>query len=201
MISQTSYGTPTETPGLTKESANGLRSNYRDELTRAMTLLAQDERTIFLGQSVGYPGNARFDTLEGVPMEKRIELPVAEEMQMGMSIGLSLQGFIPVSIFPRFDFLLCAMNQLVNHLDRCEEMTNGEFKPKVIIRTCVGATYPLNPGTQHIQDYTLNMMGILNNTHVVDLYLKKDIVPTYTEALNSERSTLIVERAELYGMV
>ena len=166
-----------------------------------MTLLGQDERTIFLGQSVGYPGNALFETLVGVSLDKRIELPVAEELQMGMSIGLSLQGFIPVSIFPRFDFLLCAMNQLVNHLDRCEEMTNGEFKPKVIIRTAVGATEPLNPGVQHCQDYFVVMSCILKKVKVVKLISPSDVVLTYREALEREGSTLIVEMSECYGMV
>ena len=47
-----------------------------------------------------------------------IELPVAEEMQMGMSFGMSLDGTIPISIYPRWNFLLCAINQLVNHLDK-----------------------------------------------------------------------------------
>ena len=117
--------------------------NYKECLTEAMTLLAQDERTIFLGQSVAYPGSALFLTLEGVPCHKKIELPVAEEMQMGMSIGLSLMGYIPISIYPRFDFLLLATSQLANHLDKCAEMTHEEFKPKVIIRTCVGSTSPL----------------------------------------------------------
>jgi hypothetical protein len=49
-------------------------------------------------------------TLTEVPRERLIELPVAEEMQMGMTLGMALAGFVPVSIYPRWNFLLLAMN-------------------------------------------------------------------------------------------
>ena len=38
---------------------------------------------------------------------------------MGISTGLTGNGYIPVSCYPRFDFLILAMNQLINHLIRC----------------------------------------------------------------------------------
>ena len=72
-------------------------------------------------------------------------MQVAEDMKMGISIGMALDGLIPISIYPRVDFLLCAINQLVNHLDLIEEMSNGEFIPGIIIRTQIGNTKPLYP--------------------------------------------------------
>src|SRR3990167_2615631 len=123
--------------------------SYKSELTKAMAMLVEDKRTLFLGQSVVYPGQAMFSTLENVPMSRRIEMPIAEDMQMGISIGLSLMGYIPISLYTRMDFLLLAMNQLVNHLDKIEVMSCGEFIPKVIIRTMVGSKKPLDGGLQH----------------------------------------------------
>ena len=99
-----------------------------------MDLLAKDSRTIFLGQAVEYPGTAMHKNLTNVSSEKLYELPVAEEMQMGITIGLALNGNIPISIYPRWNFLLLAMNQLVNHLDRMPHISNGGYKPKVIVR-------------------------------------------------------------------
>jgi len=96
---------------------------YKGELTRSMEFLAQDERTIFLGQSVKYSGNAIFNTLESIDDSKKIETPVFEDVQMGLSIGLALNGFVSISCYPRFDFLLLACNQLVNHLDKIEYMS------------------------------------------------------------------------------
>ena len=130
-----------------------------------MTWLGQQERTIFLGQSVVYPGNAIFKTLSGVPDSKKIEMPVAEDMQMGLSTGLSLEGFIPVSIFPRMDFLLLAINQLTNHLDKIQDMS--PFRPHVIIRTSIGATKPFYPGLQHCGYYTDAFRALVSNVKVV----------------------------------
>ena len=59
-----------------------------------------------------------FLTLLKMLMIKKIELPVFEDVQMGLSTGLALQGFIPITCYPRFDFLILAMNQLVNHLTK-----------------------------------------------------------------------------------
>jgi pyruvate/2-oxoglutarate/acetoin dehydrogenase E1 component len=90
-----------------------------------MNYLAKKKDTIFLGQSVKYSGNAIFNTLVGVPNHKKIELPVFEDTQMGMSIGLALQGFVPITCYPRFDFLILAFNQLVNHLDKIRKMSTS----------------------------------------------------------------------------
>ena len=96
---------------------------YKDELIRSMNLLADDPKIIFIGQSVTYSGNAIFNTLEQIDNNRKIEMPVFEDVQMGMSMGLALNGFIPVTCFPRFDFLICATNQLINHIDKINFMS------------------------------------------------------------------------------
>ena len=167
---------------------------YKDEIIEAMNLLAQDDRVIFIGQNVIYSGAiAIHETLKHVPLSKRIEVPVFEDTQLGLSIGLSLEGYIPVSIFPRVDFLIIAANQLVNHLDKIEGMSCGRFKPKVIIRCCVGSTHPLNPGPQHCQDHTLALEALLTNVDVVKLVEADTIVPAYKRALESNKSTILIE--------
>ena len=118
-----------------------MKLKYKSELIRSMNMLGRNKKTIFLGQSVKYSGNAIFNTLKGVPNKKKIELPVFEDVQMGMSIGLALDGYIPISCYPRFDFLVLAFNQMVNHLDKIKKMSNEQFKPKIIIRTSIGSRY------------------------------------------------------------
>jgi hypothetical protein len=93
-----------------------------------------------------------------------------------MSIGLSLGGMVPISMFPRFDFLICAMNQLVNHLDKFHLMSCGKILPKVIIKTLVGSTWPLHPGFQHCGDYTQGLRSMLNNVEIIKL--TTDIIST-----------------------
>lgn len=158
-----------------------------------MNFLAQDPKTIFLGQGVKYPGHVMFETLKDISDEQKLELPVIEDSQLGFSIGLSLMGFIPVSIYPRMDFLILAMNQLINHLDKIEEMSCGQYKPKVIIRTMVGSKVPLFPGLQHCQDHTEMLKACLHNIKVIKLTRIEEIYPTYLEALTLKQSIIVVE--------
>lgn len=174
--------------------------NYCESLTSAMTWLGQQPATVFLGQSVVYKGNAMFNTLSGVPMEKRLELPVAEEMQMGISLGLALTGKVVISIYPRFDFLLLAMNQLVNHVDKLEEFTHDQYHTKVIIRVGVGAITPMYPGVQHCGDYTEGFSRILRMP-VIRLESPTDVQLAYQVAYRGKGSFLMVENMEKYGMV
>ncbi|SVE31243.1 uncharacterized protein METZ01_LOCUS484097, partial [marine metagenome] len=79
---------------------------YFDELKRSMNYLASKQDTVFVGQAVEYPGTAMTNTLCDVDREKLIEFPVTEEFQVGSSIGLAMNGFVPISIFPRWNFLI-----------------------------------------------------------------------------------------------
>ncbi|KKL85406.1 hypothetical protein LCGC14_1955060 [marine sediment metagenome] len=177
-------------------------SEYFDEIVRGTKYWAANQSVMFLGQSIAYKGNVLFNTLEAadVPMDKRLELPVIEEVQMGMSTGLALEGFVPVSLYPRFDFLLCALNQLITHLDKLLLMSSGSIKPKVIIKTLVGSTCPLHPGFQHCGDYTEGLISMLNNVEVIKLDSAMDVFPAYVRALdrNDGKSTLIIELADLH---
>ena len=172
--------------------------NYFDEIKRSMEYIAQDERSVFLGQCVGYPGNILYKTVCDIDASKRIEVPVMEDCQMGMSIGLALNGLIPVTIYPRWDFLILATNHLVNHLNKFSKMTNDRVNPKIIVRVCVGSTKPLYPGPQHCSDYTEIYEKMLENVNVVKLERSGQVFDAYKNALVSDRSTILVELADLY---
>jgi len=161
-----------------------------------MDLLAADPRTVFLGQAIAYPGTAQSGTLKNVPAERKLELPVAEDMQMGLSIGLALAGRIPVTLYPRWNFLLLAANQLVNHLDKLPLISG--WKPKAIVRVGVGADRPMHPGHQHLGDYTTAFEAMLETIAIVRLNHASKVVPEYRKALAREGSTILVEYSALY---
>jgi len=165
------------------------------ELNKAMRWLAGKPSTLFVGQAVVYPGQAAFKTFEGVPMDQRIEMPVAEDFQMGFCTGLSLQGYVPIAFYPRWDFLLIAANQLVNHLDK---LPYFGWRPKVIIRVGVGTTSPLDPGPQHCQDHSDAFSDMLDTVSVVRIESAADVMPAYRDAYESKYSTIVVEPMSLY---
>ncbi|MCR4308106.1 MAG: hypothetical protein NUV80_06115 [Candidatus Berkelbacteria bacterium] len=164
---------------------------FKQSVIDAMTMLAQHPKTVFVGQSVKYDGQAQFDTFSGVPMDKRIEMPVAEDFQLGFCTGLSLQGYLPICFYPRMDFLLLATNQLVNHLDKILMMS--EYRPKVIIRTTVGQTKPLNAGLQHTQNHVKAFNEMLNTISLFEVKTPQEVMDAYYFAIGSQASTLIVE--------
>jgi pyruvate/2-oxoglutarate/acetoin dehydrogenase E1 component len=182
-------------------SSEVMTMKYFDELKRSMEFLAADPRTVFLGQAVAMPGTAMSNTLKGIDPKRLIELPVAEEMQMGMTTGLALAGAVPVSLFPRWNFLLCAMSQLVNHLDKLQAMSNGGYRAKAIVRTGIGSERPLHPQQQHVGDYTEALRSMCTTIEIIRLDEPEDIFPAYERALlrDDGRSTLIVEYGDYYG--
>lgn len=176
-------------------------SGYFDELVRSMNYLASQEKSIFLGQAVAVPGTAMRNTLSSIPNSKLLEVPVEEEFQMGISIGLALQGWLPISIFPRWNFLLLAANQIINHLDKLSELTGQKAPPKVIIRTGIGSINPLHPGPQHTGDFTEAFQLMCKNMDVVRLDDASEIFPAYRKACEREDgiSSLIIEWSDKYN--
>ncbi len=174
---------------------------YFDELKRSMNYLSTHEKTIFIGQAVVYEGTAMSNTLKDISANKLREMPVTEELQMGVSTGLALDGWIPISIYPRWNFLLLAINQLVNHLDRLPKISNNGYKPKVIIRTSIGSERPLHPQYQHVGDFTDGFRKILDNIDVIRLEEPEDIFPAYKKALERTdgRQTILVEYGDYYN--
>jgi pyruvate/2-oxoglutarate/acetoin dehydrogenase E1 component len=174
---------------------------YKEELIRAMYWLSRKKNTLFLGQATLYSGHSISGTLKSVYKDKLIELPVMEETQMGISTGLALEGYVPITIYPRFNFLILAMNQLVNHLDKMREMSKKKMSPRVIIRTAVGARKPLDGGPQHTQDFTEGISKMLTDVEVVVLNEPEEIFPTFKNAYEREdsKSTLVIEWGDYYS--
>lgn len=170
--------------------------SYFDELCKAMELLAQHPRSVFMGQAVACEGTGMSKTLADIDKRKLVELPVFEDCQMGMAIGASLNGDLPICIYPRWNFLLLATSQLVLHLDKLP--IYSDYRPKVIIRTAVATPHPLDPGPQHLGSFTEAFRLMLNTVNVVTLWRSDLIVPYYRDALEREGSTLLVEYTAKY---
>jgi pyruvate/2-oxoglutarate/acetoin dehydrogenase E1 component len=172
---------------------------YFEELKRSMTWLSQKPDTFFLGQAVTYDGTAITNTLVDVSRDKMLEMPVNEDMQMGISLGMSLNGRVPISIFPRWNFLILASNQLVNHIDKISNMS--DYKSKIIIRTSIGSQKPLHPSFQHIDDFTDGFRVLCKNIEIIRLDDPNQIFEAYKRAYErtDNKSTILVEWGDHYN--
>ena len=174
---------------------------YMDELTRSMEYLGKFDNTIFVGQSVEVAGTAMRNTLLNIDDSKLVEMPVDEDFQMGLATGMALTGLIPISIFPRWNFLLLATNQIVNHLDKLKEITQSKNPGKVIIRTGIGSVIPLHPGPQHTGDFTEAFKLMCPNLNIVRLDTTSMIFDEYQKAYERSDgiSSLLIEWSDKYN--
>jgi pyruvate/2-oxoglutarate/acetoin dehydrogenase E1 component len=172
-----------------------------DELTRSMEYLGKFDNTIFIGQSVEVAGTAMRNTLLNIDDNKLVEMPVDEDFQMGLATGMALTGLIPISIFPRWNFLILATNQIVNHLDKLKEITQNKNPGKVIIRTGIGSVIPLHPGPQHTGDFTEAFKLMCPNLNIVRLDKTSMIFDEYQKAYERSDgiSSLLIEWSDKYN--
>ena len=171
---------------------------YKEQLTESMTILGQREDTIFIGQQIVWAGNPMSGTLINVPKEKMIEMPVMEDSQMGMSLGLSLTGKFVITFYPRWDFLICASNQLISHVDKIKLMSNNEWNPNMIIRVGKGSDKPIDPGHQHKGNYLEEYKSLCKNIEFHDLKTSSDVELTYKYVTKEGGIHVLVEYPELY---
>jgi pyruvate/2-oxoglutarate/acetoin dehydrogenase E1 component len=171
---------------------------YKEQLTESMTILGQREDTIFIGQQIVWAGNPMSGTLINVPKEKMIEMPVMEDSQMGMSLGLSLSGKFVITFYPRWDFLICASNQLISHVDKIKLMSNNEWNPNMIIRVGKGSDKPIDPGHQHKGNYLEEYKSLCKNIEFHDLKTSSDVELTYKYVTKEGGIHVLVEYPELY---
>jgi pyruvate/2-oxoglutarate/acetoin dehydrogenase E1 component len=171
---------------------------YKQKITEAMTTLADNARTRFIGYGLTH-GRAG-GTLTGAKPEQIIETPVAENLMCGVAVGQSLAGLLPVLYFERFDFVLNAADCIVNHLAAAHHISRGQFKPAVIIRVVVGNQQkPLFTGRTHTQDFTAAFRVMLDFP-VIQLHECSNCVGVYEQAQRHQmrgESSMIVEYKDL----
>jgi len=180
-------------------SCDELGLTYQQAIKQSMEDLAKDKKTIFLGYNVKY-GNKGYGTLTEIPGEQVLETPLAENLMTGLAMGLALEGFKPVLFFERHDFMLNALDNIVNHLDKIEKMSYGEFKTPVIIRATIGSKYPLYPGPQHVQDFTEAFQKLL----CMPIYKpsnSQEIINTYNHLSDFNYPAIIVEEKDKYSNI
>lgn len=169
---------------------------YKDALKESMKMLAQDKNTIFLGYNLNF-GSQAYGTLNNINLSQRLETPVAESLMIGLATGMALEGYRPVVFFERHDFVLNALDGIVNHLDKIESMSNGQYNLPVIIRATVGSKMPLHPGPQHIQNFTKAFKEMVNFP-IYEPNNTKEVLEVYKSIKSIKNPVMIIEKKELY---
>jgi pyruvate dehydrogenase E1 component beta subunit len=136
-------GAPAETGTMTYREA--VRLALREEMSR-------DERVFLMGEEVGVFGGS-YKISDGLLEEfgpgRVVDTPISEEGFVGAGIGAALLGERPVVEIMTINFLLVAMDQVINHAAKIGAMFGGKVRCPLVIRTPNGAGNQLT--AQHSQ--------------------------------------------------
>jgi hypothetical protein len=178
----------------TYSDLDDLNISYKEAMNLVMKELG-DKGAIFIGYNVA-KGDA-MGTLKEVSAEQKLETPVAENLMSGLAIGMSFEEFLPVLYFERHDFMMVAMDAIVNHIDKIERISHGEFKVPLIIRAVTADGGPFYSGITHSQDFT-EVLRAAVTFPVYDPKNGKEILEAFRNARDSKRPAIIVERKSRY---
>ena len=114
--------------------------------------MERDESVMVFGLDVDDPKAIQGTTrglLEKYGSERVFGTPLAEDAMTGVAIGMSLAGLRPIHIHIRMDFLMLAMNQLINVAAKSHYMYGGQVHVPIVVRSMIGKSW--GQGAQHSQ--------------------------------------------------
>ncbi len=129
------------------------KHNYGTAILSAFEYLLENYPEVFvIGQglwSPWYVGNSMTDLDKKFGVERVIDTPVSESACTGAAVGASLAGMKPIVVHPRMDFMLYAMDAVVNQASKWSHMSGGQAHPGVTIRCIINRGG--EQGAQHSQ--------------------------------------------------
>jgi len=99
-------------------------------------MMADDERVFVIGQGVKSPwyvGNTATGLIERFGPERVIDTPVSENAMTGAAVGVAIVGMRPVIVYPRMDFMMYAMDPIINEAANWSYMFGGKSSVPVVI--------------------------------------------------------------------
>ena len=127
--------------------------NYGTAILSAFEHLLENYPEVFvIGQglwSPWYVGNTMTDLDKKFGPERIIDTPVSESACTGAAVGASLAGMKPIVVHPRMDFMVFAMDSIVNQAAKWSHMLGGQANPGLTIRSIINRGG--EQGAQHSQ--------------------------------------------------
>jgi pyruvate/2-oxoglutarate/acetoin dehydrogenase E1 component len=129
------------------------RLSYVEAVREATELeMARDPAVIVFGLDVDDPKAIQGTTrglVEKFSPERVFGTPLSEDAMTGAAIGMALAGLRPIHVHIRMDFLMLAMNQLVNVAAKARYMYGGQVLVPLVVRCIIGKSW--GQGAQHSQ--------------------------------------------------
>jgi pyruvate dehydrogenase E1 component beta subunit len=193
MSAATTESLPAVAEGVTE------RMSYREALRLALREeMARDERVFLMGEEVGvFDGSYKVSAglLAEFGADRVRDTPISEEAFVGAGIGAAMLGERPVVEIMTINFLLVAMDQVVNHAAKVGAMFGGEVRCPLVIRTPNGAGNQLT--AQHSQSFEGWFAGT-PGLKVVAPASPADAKGLLKAAIRDDDPVLVVENLPIY---
>ena len=114
--------------------------------------MARDPAVVLFGLDVDDPKAIQGTTrglVEKYGPQRVFGTPLSEDAMTGAAIGMALAGLRPIHVHIRMDFLMLAMNQLVNVAAKSRYMYGGQVSVPLVVRSMIGKSW--GQGAQHSQ--------------------------------------------------
>ncbi len=100
--------------------------------------MARDDKVLYFGQNIATTENDPF--LRAFGGDRVRVTPISETAEIGMAIGTAFAGYRPVVELYMAEFMLVAMDQVVNEAPRFHYMTGGQVKVPIVLKAGYGFT-------------------------------------------------------------
>jgi pyruvate dehydrogenase E1 component beta subunit len=156
-----------------------------------------DGRVFVLGEDVAHGGayGATVGLRDRFGPDRVRDTPISEAAIVGYSVGAALAGMRPVAEIMHFDFIACAMDQVVNQAAKTRYMSGGKASTPLVIRAGTGGW--LNAAAQHSQSleaWFTHIPGI----KVAAAGTPADVRMVLRAAVEDDNPVLVVESLSLY---
>jgi pyruvate dehydrogenase E1 component beta subunit len=180
-------------------AAGTTRMTYREALRTALREELEHDPTVFLiGEEIGVFGGAYKITaglLEEWGPDRVRDTPISEEGFVGAAIGAAMLGHRPVVEIMTLNFILVAMDQVVNHAAKIHYMFGGLVKCPMVIRTPNGAGNQLT--AQHSQSFD-GWFAHTPGLKVVAPATPADAKGLLKSAIRDDDPVLVIENLAVY---
>jgi len=172
---------------------------YSEAIRDATFQLMRHDKNVFIcGLGVPDPKGVFGSTVGLVDEfgEKRVfDTPACENATVGMMIGAAMQGMRPIMVNQRVDFILLALDQIINHAAKWKTMFNGQQKVPIVIRVIVGRGW--GQGPQHSQSMHA-LFAHIPGLKVVVPSNPRDAKGLLISSIEDEDPVIFIEHRKLY---
>ncbi len=176
--------------------------NYAAAIREAHAqLLASDPRVFVIGQglwSPWYAGATLKDLDKDYGRSRLIDSPVSENATTGAAVGAAIVGMRPIVFHPRMDFMLLAVDPIVNQASNWNYVFNGRMSVPMVIRSVINRRG--EQGAQHSQALQA-MYAHIPGLKVVMPATAYDAKGLLIAALNDGNPVIYIDDRELYAQV